>query len=399
MADAITAAAESRSVERLHSLDLVRALALLLGIVFHAALAYFPRFGIWLANDPDTSWPIAWASFAAHSFRMATFYLLAGYFGHMMLQRKGTKKFMKDRGKRIALPLVIFWFPILILFALAAYLSFVMGATPEGVGGEPQSFTLETFPLTHLWFLYVLMIFYFATVLLHGLMHMIDRKGGLRAKLDGILAKLLSIPVLLPVLLSLPVAAMFLHHEGWAEWWGIPTPDTGLVPNAIALVSYGIAFGTGWLIHRLPDGLAPLRQQWGIYIAIAVVLTLGALYLAPIPDFTPQLEGNERTIFAFIYAGMVWFWTFGLIGMAMRYITAESRKVRYIADSSYWLYLIHLPLIVALQALATHWSAPAELKLLVVVGVSMVIMLASYHWLVRYTFIGTWLNGKRVRPS
>src|SRR5690606_21192818 len=94
--------------ERLHALDLVRASALLLGIVFHAALPFIPDYELWLVMDSTRSWPIAWLAFWLHTFRMATFFLLAGFFGHMLLARRGIGSFIRDRAKRILSPLLIF---------------------------------------------------------------------------------------------------------------------------------------------------------------------------------------------------------------------------------------------------------------------------------------------------
>ena len=69
---------------------------------------------------------------------------------------------------------------------------------------------------------------------------------------------------------------------------------------------------------------------------------------------------------------------------------------RYIADSSYWLYLIHLPLIMALQAATAKLDLPAEVKILIVLGVAFPLMFASYQLMVRRTFIGAILNGRRA---
>ena len=51
------------------------------------------------------------------------------------------------------------------------------------------------FPLTHLWFLYVLLLLYAATLLVLGLVVMIDRKGIIRAAADRVLATLVQNPL------------------------------------------------------------------------------------------------------------------------------------------------------------------------------------------------------------
>lgn len=383
--------------ERLHALDLVRSGALLLGIVFHAALPFLPRYDLWLVLDTQRSEPVMWLAFTLHSFRMATFFLLAGFFGRMMLHRRGTRGFLKDRAKRILLPLVVFWPLVMLGYIASLIFASSMGATPTlDAPPPPPSLTFEGWPLTHLWFLWVLLLIYIATLLLRGAIAALDRKGSFRGGIDKVLAEVIRFPFILPVMLAVPVGLLLQHHTGWAEWWGIPTPQDGFVPNGAAFFSFALAFWVGWLVHRLKDGLLPLAKLWAFYVPVAVVLTAACLTLAKDPSFTPQLDQQQKLIFASLYGLVVWLWTFGMIGLALRFLHRESPKIRYLADSSYWLYIIHLPILVAVEAVVAKWAIPAEIKLVLVIVVSVAIMLATYHWLVRATWLGAWLNGKRL---
>jgi hypothetical protein len=69
--------------------------------------------------------------------------------------------------------------------------------------------------------------------------------------------------------------------------------------------------------------------------------------------------------------------------------------VRYIADSSYWLYIIHLPIQFQIQL----WLAPIEmhwlLKYSVYMAITFAVMIPTYHYLVRSTWLGVLLNGRR----
>ncbi len=73
--------------------------------------------------------------------------------------------------------------------------------------------------------------------------------------------------------------------------------------------------------------------------------------------------------------------------------------MRYVSDSSYWLYLVHLPLIMIVQAAVRTWELPVFIKFALVCTVTTAILLASYQLFVRYTPIGTLLNGPRHRPD
>jgi peptidoglycan/LPS O-acetylase OafA/YrhL len=69
---------------------------------------------------------------------------------------------------------------------------------------------------------------------------------------------------------------------------------------------------------------------------------------------------------------------------------------RYLADASYWLYLIHMPIVMALQVALSQLDWPGLIKFAVIIVVAIPPMLASYHLLVRFTFIGAILNGRRA---
>jgi peptidoglycan/LPS O-acetylase OafA/YrhL len=86
-----------------------------------------------------------------------------------------------------------------------------------------------------------------------------------------------------------------------------------------------------------------------------------------------------------------------LIGMALRFGSGYSAARRYLADASYWIYLAHLPLVMALQIAVARTDLPAMVKFPLVLVTVITILLASYHLLVRYSFIGAVLNGRRQR--
>src|SRR5262245_30620705 len=71
---------------RLHALDALRAGALLLGVLGHATISFFPD-PSWVADDRDTSAVLLVAFFVAHIFRMSLFFVIAGFFAHLLLQK------------------------------------------------------------------------------------------------------------------------------------------------------------------------------------------------------------------------------------------------------------------------------------------------------------------------
>src|SRR5262245_31682611 len=86
---------------RLHALDAVRAVALLLGVVLHATQPYVAGLP-WMTPEAPQD-VLAAVFYTIHMFRMPLFFLIAGFFARMMLERRGAAGFVKDRARRILL--------------------------------------------------------------------------------------------------------------------------------------------------------------------------------------------------------------------------------------------------------------------------------------------------------
>jgi ABC-type multidrug transport system ATPase subunit/peptidoglycan/LPS O-acetylase OafA/YrhL len=387
------------ATDRLHALDAVRGFALLLGIVFHAGFSFLPGMipGIWAMVDVSPSTTIAVALFASHIFRMSLFFFMAGFFGRMMFHRKGSRGFLRDRLKRILVPLVVGW--IVIFPSLAAV--WVWGIT-KTFGGAPPALPANlpppppgAFPLTHLWFLYYLLIIYAIAVAGRGVIAALDRSGRLRRGADVVVDRMVRSGAG-ALLLGAPIAVALYFHANWIAWFGIPTPDQSLVPQIPSLVAYGTAFAFGWLVQRQVDLLQVWRQQWPGHLAVAIVATSTCLLLVgATPLLAPASPGLKTFGYALSYTVAIWSWVFAITGFALRFLSRESRVRRYIADASYWLYLVHLPVVAAFQVLVGHLPWHWAIKFPLILVASFAILFASYHAFVRFTFIGGLLNGRR----
>jgi glucan biosynthesis protein C len=387
------------ATDRFHALDAVRAFALLLGIVLHATMSFF----LWIpAQDVSQSTTLGVTFYVIHIFRMSLFYCIAGFFAHLAFHRRGVREFVKDRGKRILVPLTVGW----IVLAPPTFAAVVWGLSRTFPDGLPPGATdfpplrPQGFPLTHLWFLYYLSLFYvLALASRAAFVTLADKSGALRARIDAIVRAGIA-SYLAPFALAAPIFAVLYPDEAWLVWFGIPTPDSGLIPQVPALVAFGTAFTFGWTLHRQAALLGLFEKQWLVNLALAVGLTSTCLAMVGIvPNLTAAtvVEGGAgmRAVYAACYTASIWYWTFGLVGAAMRFCSSPSGLRRYLADSSYWLYLGHLPIVFGLQAalmnVPLHWSV----KFPLIVAITLTVLLVSYHYLVRSTFIGALLNGRK----
>lgn len=384
---------------RLDYLDAARAIALMLGVVFHAIISFMPIFIGWAVMDISTNEGVPIFMLISHSFRMALFFLIAGFFSHMTFHKHGAQSFLKSRVLRIGLPLVIGWFLLRPLLVAA----WTMGA--QSMRGEVDFATsfsaglasLSELPTgfligTHLWFLYYLLIVSVGILLLRyviGLYEPIKRQ--LTQIIDGSIDWICNSNAAV-VLLSIPTAAClwFMQH------WGIDTPDKSLVPLIPVSLLYGGCFLFGWLLHRQRS----LIERFSQLTWLTAILCVGSIIM------TTKLSGFEmkmshpdysllKTAFMLSYAMMMWSLVSISLGLCKRLFSGPNKLVRYIADSSYWLYLIHLPIVIGLQIafaeLAIYWL----IKLVCIFIITIVVSILFYDAFVRSTFIGATLNGKR----
>ena len=388
-----TAPADSGG-ERLHGLDALRGIALLLGVVLHASLSFMPL-PIWIA-DNDQSVGANILFFAIHLFRMAAFFLIAGYFAHLVIERRGVGGFVADRLKRIAGPLTVFW-PIVLAGIIACFVWYAYIQNGYALPAEPPPeppLTVGNFPLTHLWFLWVLLLFYAVLIAGRALILAVDPEGRLGRAADAAVRVLVT-PWALPVVAA-PLAAALYWTPGWLMFFGIPTPDRGLIPNLAAATGFGSAFLLGFLIRRQGDLLARIARHWAVYLGFATGAGCTAFMLADglapslLPPTAPSLVN------AALYAFAVFASAFAALALALRFLGGRRPAVRYLADASYWIYIMHLPVVMAGQILVHQLGWPWPVKLVVVIGGSLALLLATYELIVRHSFLGRFLNGRKV---
>jgi ABC-type multidrug transport system ATPase subunit/peptidoglycan/LPS O-acetylase OafA/YrhL len=322
---------------------------------------------------------------------MSLFFFIAGFFARVMHQKLGTGGFWANRLKRILVPLVAGW---VVLFPLIGFI-WVTGIT-KTLGFMPpmpeMPKSVFAIPLAHLWFLYQLLVLYVGALAIRAIFVRLDAGQKLRGLIDTAVEWSLRAPIAV-LTLGLPLAATLMAIPMYFYWTGIPTPEHSLIPQVPASVGYGTAFAFGWLVNRSRGALEAIAKNWLLNLALGIAATgwlLHVMHLSPMAQ-----EGPLKISFTVLFGVAAWGWTLGLTGAALRFLANYSATRRYIADASYWVYLAHLPVVAALQVWVGHWPAPWFVKFPLIVIASFALLFASYHWLVRSSFIGQLLNGRK----
>lgn len=268
------------------------------------------------------------------------------------------------------------------------------GATAGRQAGLADA--LMQFPLfNHLWFLWFL---WWLVLGYAGLSALRARLPAVRLP-DGLVLS----PARYLWLVPLTMAPQWFMGEGGASPLFGPDTSAGLLPIPHVFAYYAIFFGFGALYYGAEDRTGRVGGSWWLPLGIAllVVFPLGSALSVGWPAALDLgLDPMARRVLAVaLQAAYPWLMTFGLMGLFRRVWPVESRTMRYLSDSAYWLYLAHLPLVIGAQYLVRDWPVPAAVKFGLIVAVVTAFLLWTYRAFVRYHWLGRFLNGPRERPA
>ena len=80
-----------------------------------------------------------------------------------------------------------------------------------------------------------------------------------------------------------------------------------------------------------------------------------------------------------------------------RFLNHKSKLSRSISNASYWIYLIHAPVLIYIQMPLINTNLPVLVKFVISVVVTLLIGQISYLLLVKNTWLGALLNGRRTK--
>lgn len=392
----MTGARPQVSLPRYHSLDRLRASMMMLGVVRHAAVSYVPTvFFEWPYRDPQADMLAYWVVVFIRVFHLPVFFAIAGFFAAYLVETRGTRGFLLHRWSRFGVPFLVAW-PVLAvtMFFIVPFAARFSSVPPNAAYtlAELASPRALEHLFMHLWFLYHLIILCVVASALRPLAAWIP--AGVRVRAMDLFERWLH----RGGIVVLVVAAGFILYrmESWTiDYYAGPFPPVRL------LALYGLFFAFGWFLFRRCGTLEGFRRPAWVLLAAGTVcflafrhhLDIGCILVS---DRTCSGSGREHHLWAVVFLALsMWFMTYGLIGVFLRYMDGPSRRWRYMADASYWIYIVHVPFVMLLPLALASVPLPGVLKLTLVSVMATGLILVTYHYFVRATFIGKQLNGHR----
>lgn len=328
---------------RYHGLDLLRAVAMLLGLVIHAPLIYFftdiqTDFGF-TEVTPIELWMMPIGGWI-HQWRMPAFFLLAGFFALLVLERRGAGHFARDRFVRVGLALMIFFVPYDLL-----------DGRLDGT-------------LMHLWFLYYLLPMCLAAALLW-------RLGAPLWVLAWPARRVWTWSVYLLALAPLSRAGLgpgqfVLLPEQFGEF------DFG--PFAY----YTMWFAMGAALYHNRTVLEGLSRRSVILPGMVAGLVTMVLHWNGVPGL-----GAVSSLC----------WVLAIVGLAHRSLKRRSAIVDWLIELSYPIYVLHLfpAIFVGIGLLAL--GVPQIIAIPLTVALGFLISVAGYYVFIKYTPLNWVVNG------
>ena len=317
--------------DRIHSLDFLRAFALLMGVLLHVLMLFLEPF--------DGSEPRLGASIIfiwIHTWRMPLFMLLAGFFTALSLSKRDVGNYALNRLIRLGVPILLLWAVIPAvdettsdIFKLPELISWVLYDLP---------FTLR---LDHLWFLYYLLIFYGVLLLLKSITPRIFTFIS-DFKLSSARVLLLWLPILILLSpLNKPTGGIF-----------------GEIPTTFGEVELGSMlfmasfFLMGLQIQKSARFLEQLQQKrfWLPSLIIFSLIPIGLMGWGGLKDepfvFSSALE---MWIANSLSGSAALLLVLSIMGFGMNQITSSGSTLRWLVKFSYPIYVFHLMFVISVS--------------------------------------------------
>ena len=360
-------------MSRFHNLDFLRAFAMMMGLVIHAPILFtMPDVArdFQIENMPALeSWGWLVMGFISN-WRMPLFFLLSGFFAVLVIEKKGTPHFIKDRIIRIGITCLLF----------SAFYDIIDGR--------------YDFTTAHLWFLYELVIF----VLCFSLIYKIQVFKNLVYQTCS--PKIFFI-ICLWLIATVPLAHIL--NNSFNPYALMPS-ETFFRLKLGNLAYYFSYFLLGVLLYSNQQIFSKLSENKTIILLgfLSVLAYFAQLYAASflysgVEDIGKIISMKFDTVDvlfnAFTRGANTILWCLFFIGLASKFIQSGSATLRWFVELSYPIYIVHvIPLpIISAGLYEAGLSQISNFFLTIIIGFIVCVFL--YYIFIKFTPVNWLLNG------
>lgn len=364
-------AASAPVAQRQAHYDHIRVFLTVMVVMVHAAITY-GAIGGWymqeITTDKLPEWlQLGYVTFNAgnQSYFMGMFFLLAGYFTLPSLERKGPRRFIMERLRRLGIPLLA-W--VLVLHQISASLAYMAGGGSFW-GAMKWMYTHLELGNGPLWFAQALLIF----TGLYLLWRLFRPAPAGEAPLPGHGRLLLAAVVT-------GLAAFAIR-----QWVPVGVSIAGMQFGFFS--SYIGLFYTGCLASRhnwLERVDLKLAWPWMLVSVVNIPVLWVIFYMAQ--GAVEVVVGGwhwQCLAYAMWEPFEAWGIILGLLWLTRRHLSGSTAFTRLLGRSCYAAYCIHAPILIGLTILAAGWQGDAHIKWLTIGSMTTALSFALGALLVR----------------
>ena len=296
---------------------------------------------------------------------MPVFFILSGFLSAVVISRRSTIYWADHRFKRVALPLFIFWIPIALVLPQIFGYGF-KGQFPGADGIKAEIF----FNPNHLWFLIHLLLF----VGIVGIIRLISSTTATIFRPDifkaswAMFKRFFVGVIYLPVPLAIIIILFFVL---------IPTGGE-LIAN---IAGTSIYFFLGYGLFSNMSLFNRMKSYWVYYVIFALLAFAAYLWLiSELGAYDPKNEEDAPLwgVVLLLKAACAILFSYGFIGLSEAKFGSDSHTWRWLSDSAYWIYLVHLPIVTIITFAMFSISIPVEIKFILSIVMTSVIGVVTY---------------------
>ena len=360
---------------RLHSLDFLRAFALLMGVLLHVLMLFLEPFD---GSEPRLSASIIFIWI--HTWRMPLFMLLAGFFTALSLSKRDTGNYALNRLIRLGVPLLLLWSVIPAidegtseLFKIPELISYIFYDIP---------FTLR---LDHLWFLYYLLFFYgFLLLIKTTAPPIFSLVIDFELSLSRVLCLWMPILILLSPL-NKPIGGIFGE-----------IPITFGEINLGSMLFMASFFIIGMQAYKSSQFLENLQELrfWLPSLIVFSLVPIGLLAWGGVKDEPFAFAGLlELWIVNSLSGSAALLLVLSIMGLAMNKISSTGHVLRWLVRLSYPIYVFHLMFVVSVSGTLMFFGINDWIVVLLGFASGILFPVIIYYAIISWTPLDWVFNG------
>ena len=358
---------------RRYDIDALRVFATILTIFFHTAFLF--TWGTWyFIQNEELSVELLFVILIIDIFHMPLFFFLAGMSTSYSLNFRTGTEYLKERVKRILIPLILgilIVIPLIVYFERLAWWSDTR-YNQENFNGTflefyPLYFEIGTIDWYHLWF--IAYLFLFSLVALPLFLRFNKEKG--KQQLSSIANKYGRGKKIF--LFALPLILFNVSLR-----WIFPGYSKYIIDDLAHVFFYLTIFIFGFIIIRDIRFEESFDRNKKLALVLAVITSCVFLILFFLILIIP-MQGLILLLWYVTYYTLFsfssWCWLIAIYGYGRKFLTQQNSKISYLSKIALPMYIIHLTVIIMIGFYVLQWEVHWGIKFLVISTSSLFIII------------------------